>query len=172
MQLTKTEGGYPRFVTPDGKWVYFKSGLHLTFWKVATNGGEEVQVENYLSGLAFSPDGNSIAYFFRDKQDNQMRIGVRNLEDQKLVKVLRYVDNKSRPSFLVWSSDSRTLKFITYGDSKYSLWQQSLDEDQPRFIADLGSDEIGGFAVSPDGKSFAFIRGNWIHDAVLIDGLK
>jgi hypothetical protein len=38
--------------------------------------------------------------------------------------------------------------------------------------ADLGSDEIEDLAVSPDGRTFAFIRGKWIHDAILIEGLK
>ncbi len=49
---------------------------------------------------------------------------------------------------------------------------QSLDEDKPRFIADLGDKEISDFALAPDGKAFAFTRGEWLHDAVLIDGLK
>jgi hypothetical protein len=36
----------------------------------------------------------------------------------------------------------------------------------------LGDEEIANFAVAPDGMSFAFIRGRWIHDAVLNEGLK
>ena len=44
IQLTRTEGGYPRFATRDGKWIYFESGLHQTLWRVSTDGGEEIQV--------------------------------------------------------------------------------------------------------------------------------
>src|SRR5439155_25196441 len=46
IQITKREGGYPAFVTPDRKWVYFESGLHQTLWRVSTEGGDETEVSN------------------------------------------------------------------------------------------------------------------------------
>jgi hypothetical protein len=46
-----------------------------------------------------------------------------------------------------------------------------LDDENPHLIGDLGNEEIAHFAVAPDG-TIAFIRGRWIHDAVLIEGLK
>jgi len=36
----------------------------------------------------------------------------------------------------------------------------------------VGNEEISDFALSPDDNTFAFIRGKWIHDPVLIEGLK
>jgi Tol biopolymer transport system component/DNA-binding winged helix-turn-helix (wHTH) protein len=173
-QLTKTEGGYPQFVTPDGKWIYYESGLHQTIWKVSADGDEEIQIsERNVYNPTFSHDGNFAAYSFRDKQnDNQIKIGVMNLDSKEQVKVFDYGDGKSHPVDIAWSSDNRTLNFITDTDSKNSLWAQSLDEDKPRFIADLGDKEIPDFALAPDGSAFAFTRGEWLHDAVLIDGLK
>ena len=35
----------------------------------------------------------------------------------------------------------------------------------------MGNEEISDFALSPDENTFAFIRGNWIHDSVLIEVL-
>jgi hypothetical protein len=64
------------------------------------------------------------------------------------------------------------LNYITANGSKSSLWRQSLDNEKPYLIADLGNEEIEDFAVSAGGSDFAFIRGKWIHDAVLIEGLK
>ena len=54
------------------------------------------------------------------------------------------------------------------------LWIQSLEEDAPRQIAALGDEETSGFAlaVSPDGKTFAVVQGEWLHDAVLLKGLQ
>ena len=55
------------------------------------------------------------------------------------------------------------------------IWFQPLDSDTPREVADLSSDEIAElatFSLSHDGKSFALIKGNWKHDAVLLKGLK
>lgn len=170
-QLTKKEGGYPRFVSPDGRWVYYESGLHETLWKLAVDSGEEIQVaERKVYAAAFSPDGNFAAYFVRGK-DSRINIAVMNVENQKILKTFALADKKSLPDKIAWSNDNKTINYVTGGDSKNSLWQQSLDTDQPRFIADLGDKEIEDFALAPDG-SFAFIRGERLHDAVLIDGLK
>lgn len=174
LQLTEKEGGYPFCVSPDEKWVYYKSGLRQTLWKVSTEGGAETQVfseRKILQMPASSPNGNLVAYFFRDDmRDNQLKIGVMTLEDKKTVKTLAI--EKADPVRIAWLNNSRTLIYITQIESKNLVWQQSLDEGQPHLIADLGGEEIGDFAVSPDGSTFGFIRGRWTHDAVLIMGLK
>jgi hypothetical protein len=64
------------------------------------------------------------------------------------------------------------LNYIVKNESKYTLWKQSLDEEAVHFVADLGDEEISDFAVAPDETDFAIVRGKWIHDAVLIDGLR
>ena len=73
---------------------------------------------------------------------------------------------------MAWASDNKGLNYITIHGSKNSLWRQSLDGSSPRLVADLGDEEIGGFELSPDKSYFGFVRGKWIHDAVLIEGLK
>ena len=167
-QLTRTEGGYPRFVTPDGRWVYYESGLRQTLWKVAADGGEEVQVsEQKIYSPAFTPDGSLLAYVVRDQGT---KIAVISVADNKPFKVYTPADERSLP-VLAWSGDNRTLNYITRGDSKNSLWQQTLDEDRPRFVADLGAKPIRNFAIAPDGDGFAYVRGEWLHNAVLISGL-
>ncbi len=174
IQLTKTEGGYPRFATMDGKWIYFESGVHQTLWRVATEGGEEIQVsEGKVSWPAFSFDGNFVAYFFHPKEsDNRIKIAVMSVETRKILKTFSLADDRSSPIIIAWESDNKSFNYITANSSKNSLWRQSLDNYKPRLIADLGNEEIEDFAASPDGKYFAFIRGKWIHDAVLIEGLK
>jgi hypothetical protein len=54
---------------------------------------------------------------------------------------------------------------------KAFLWRQPLDQDKAQLTAEFGDEEIEELALSPDGGSLAFIRGKWIHDAVLIVGL-
>jgi Tol biopolymer transport system component len=175
IQLTKQEGGYPRFVTPDGKWVYFLSGLHQTLWRVPADGGEESQVS--FPSSAFSPDGNLVAYFFRDKEgDHQVKLALMSVEDRRIVKTFHLADDKSRPLGVDWASgwagDNKSFCYLTTNGSRNYLWRQSLDKENPHLVGDLGTEEIAHFAVAPDGASFAFIRGRWIHDAVLIEGLK
>jgi hypothetical protein len=60
----------------------------------------------------------------------------------------------------------------SYG-SQNSLWRQSLDNDSyPHLVGNLGSEKIAAFTLSADEKTFVFIRGRWLHEAVLIAGLK
>src|SRR2546428_4024066 len=99
VQLTKREGGYPAFVTPDGKWVYFESGLHQTLWRASTDSGEEIRVsEERISEPAFSLDGNLLAYFFRATgNDHLNQIAIMSVDSGKIAKTLNLGDGKSTP---------------------------------------------------------------------------
>lgn len=170
IQITKTEGGYPRLVTADGKWILYHSGKTERLWKVSTETGEEIQLsEKFLMKAKVSPDGQLVAYFFRDKL---FKIGIIQISDEKIIKTMDYGDGKSRILVLAWQPDSRTLNFVLDNDDKATLWQQAINEDSPHRVADLGGEDIESFSVAPDGRSFAFTRGSWLHDAVLISGLK
>jgi Tol biopolymer transport system component/DNA-binding winged helix-turn-helix (wHTH) protein len=171
IQITKREGGYVKFVTPDGKSLYFESGLHQTLWRVPADGGEETEIS--IPGRAFSADGKLVAYFFRDKESNDhLKLAVMAVKDRRVVKILRLADDKSRPSEIAWTDDNKSFYYLTTDGSHNSLWRQSLDDENPHLVGDLGDEEIAHFAVAPDGTSFAFIRGRWIHDAVLMEGFK
>src|SRR5712691_13426188 len=115
IQLTKTEGGYPRFVSLDGKWLYFESGLHQTLWRVSTDGGEELQVsEGSVSSPAFSPNGEFLAYFVRIKgNDNRSQIAVMSVENRKILKTFNLAEERSTPVKIAWASDNKSLNYIT-----------------------------------------------------------
>lgn len=169
-QITKKEGGYPCFVSPDGRWIYYESGLRQTLWRAATDGSEEIQIsDRKLYAPAVSPDGNLAAYFFLDKE---WKIGVMNIADGNQIKVLNYADGESPAVALEWANDNQTLYFIAKPENRNLLWRQRLDEARAQFVADLGDEQIADFALAPDGKGFAYARGAWRHDAVLISGLK
>jgi len=170
IQITSLEGGYPQLVTGDGKWVFYRSGKNERLYKVSTETGEEFKLyEKFLMKPKVSPDGQMVAYFFRDKL---FKIGVMRIADQKVIKTMDYGDDKSLIFVLSWQADSRTINFVLDKDEKTTLWQQRLDEDSPHFVADLGVEDIESFSIAPDRKSFAFTRGSWVHDAVLVTGLK
>ncbi len=172
-QLTRNEGGYPRFASPDGKWVYYRSDRSGSFWKVSPDGSEEIRVAGINEYAdAFSPNGELLAYFFSDAEDNgHLKIGIRRLSDQALVWKTRKLENVGRPVDIAWSPDNRTINFVIEKDGRYTLWSQSIEADEPVLTADLGNDGISFLRISPDGRSYASIRGDWMHDAVLITSL-
>ena len=169
VQISKVEGGYPRFVTADGKWVYFESGLHQSLWRVSTDGREETQAAaGRLFYPALSLDGKLCAYFFRAEEGDD-RIAVLLLEKQKVLNTFSL--NSDQAVKIAWAPDNRTLYYITTRGTKYFLWRRSFENPKPELISEVVGDEIEDFAISPDGSSFGFIRGRWLHDAVLIEGL-
>jgi Tol biopolymer transport system component len=176
-QITKKEGGFPLFASPDGRWLYYLSGLQRTLWRVSTDGGEEQLVFNKRNDLfyAFSPDGSQIAFWEKQGEENVLKIV--SLADQRTIKTFKLADPKARLAEFKWSPDGKFLAYIlAVGESENNiLWFQPFDAETPRRIADLGDErvfETSGFAFAPDGKSFAVVQGGWRHDAVLLKGLK
>jgi Tol biopolymer transport system component/DNA-binding winged helix-turn-helix (wHTH) protein len=175
-QITQREGGFPFYVSPDGGWIYYRSALQKTLWRAPTSSGAEAQEELVLdrrhSYYVFSPDGLQVAFF--ERQDEQRIIMIVSLVGEQTIKTFRLPEGTANVVSLAWSRDGENLAYII-ADSEYennALWQQPVDTETPKKIADLGDEEIESFALAPDGKSFAVIQGAWKHDAVLLKGLR
>jgi DNA-binding winged helix-turn-helix (wHTH) protein/Tol biopolymer transport system component len=175
VQITKTEGGYPLFVSTDGKWLYYHSGRQRTLWRVSTGGEEQLVLNKRKSRFAISPDGLQVA--FLEKQDEENILAVISLADERIIKTFKFADGRANLLDLKWSQDGENLAYIL-ADGEFknnTLWFQPLAKETPQRIADLGDElifEMSGFALSPDGKSFAVVQGGWKHDAVLLKGLR
>ncbi|MGB7068024.1 MAG: winged helix-turn-helix domain-containing protein [Pyrinomonadaceae bacterium] len=172
-QITRRDGGYPKRVTADGKWLYYESGLQQTLWRISTEGGDEEKVSELQTPYsAVSPDGDLVSYAtFAVGGERRASITVMSIEQESVVKTLtRHEDSSSVIS--AWDHGGKGLYYVASGASGNTLWYQPLDGVAPRLVGNLGADEIAGFALSPDGSNIAFIRGRWVLDAVLIEGLK
>ncbi len=167
-QITKRNGGVPEFVTADGRHVYYVSNSNGLLYKIPAEGGEEILVhDKKMQRPTISPDGSLIAYFFLDKE---FQIAIMQTDSKKIIKVIRY--GNSFAQRLAWSADGRSLSYILDSNGRNYLWRQSLDEEKPHLVADLGGEEIRHFAVSPFDDTFAYIRGKWNFDVVLLQGLR
>lgn len=171
IQVTSTEGGYPLSASSDGKWIYYQSSRSKTLWKAFADGTGEMPLSaKKLLHPTVSPDGNLVAFLSQD-ENKQSAIAVMTTEGEKIIKTLEFPDANLRPVRLIWSSDNQTLNYVARDESKDSLWSQSINEPRPRFVTDLGDKQIEQFDIAPGG-SFAYTRGEWLFDAILIDGLK
>ncbi|HSK72121.1 MAG TPA: DUF5050 domain-containing protein, partial [Pyrinomonadaceae bacterium] len=176
IQITRKTSGFPVSVSSDGKWLYYHAGLQKVLWRVPTEGGEEQLVWDRINGrYSVSPDGSQIA--LQEKQGNENILMIVSLPDGQPVKTFKLADQSPRLIDLDWSPDGRNLAYIL-ADIEYknnTLWLQPLDGKAPRKIANFGDEEISetsGLALAPDGKNAAFVQGGWLHDAVLLRGLK
>jgi len=174
VQITKNEGGLPVFASSDGRWVYFISGFHQTLCRVSSEGGDETQVSSgQVTAPAFSRDGKYFAYFGRNQNDRRMLIAVESIETRARVKTFVLADDTFAQGRIAWLSDNKSFYYITANGSVSELWRQSLDNNgPPKLLADLGNEEVSNFVLAPDDNTVALIRGKWLYEAVLIEGLK
>ena len=172
-QITKNKGGFPLWAAPDGKWIYYRSTIDSTLWRTTSDGSiEELVLDQRKQNFAFSPDGLLLAYF--EKKGRKRFINIISLTDKQNVKTIQLAEPTFKPVALKWSPDGNFLAYILADKSSthHILWFQTLNQNLPQRIIDLGDDEISHFAFAPDGKTFAVVKGVWKHDAVLLTGLR
>jgi Tol biopolymer transport system component len=170
-QLTSNAGGYPFFVSPDGKWVYYHNAVDRTLWRVSTNGEVEELVLNKRALFAISPDVSTIAY--STQSGKEKLITIESLVNGKVTKTFTVEHQEFLSNDIVWMPDGNAFVYLSpAGGRNTSLMLQRTDDRAPTKIADLGDQRVNSVAVAPDGKSFAIVHGGWNHDAVLLRGLR
>jgi Tol biopolymer transport system component/DNA-binding winged helix-turn-helix (wHTH) protein len=170
-QLTFKSGGQPIFVSGDGKWVYYRHGVEKTLWRVPAAGGEEELVLNKRAmSFAVSPDGGQAAY--SEITQGERLIGIVSLSDGKILRTFNVSNQETSPMEIVWMPDGKSVVYVLLAGDSNVLMLQPVDGAPGTKLADLGAEQINGFAVAPDGKSFAIVQGGWRHDAYLIQGLR
>ncbi len=171
-QITKKTGSFPISISSDQNHLFFESRITGTLWKVATD-GKSVEKEFWdkkLFNSRFSKDGSKIAYLHRDKsKNNQTFIGISDVKNKTLIQKLSLSEKGLKPIKVDWFNDNQTLIFIAKDESSYKLWKQKVGANSPTFMADLGKELIRDFSISPNGKNFILIRGEWLQDVVLIE---
>jgi Tol biopolymer transport system component/DNA-binding winged helix-turn-helix (wHTH) protein len=173
IQITKSQGGFPLHVTPDGILFYW-SALDRNIWRVTVDGGDEaVFFEKRILPPAFSPDGKFLAYFDRAEQSGQRsKIVVIRVDSKEQIFSFDLFGESAVPGQIAWSADGSSIFYATSVVSEKSIWRQPLDRKPPQKIADLGARKMMHFALSPNGEKFASISGDWKRFVTLLKGLK
>jgi DNA-binding winged helix-turn-helix (wHTH) protein/Tol biopolymer transport system component len=166
--LTTGGSNYAPHVTPDGQHVVYLSGREGKLWlsRISIEGGESIPLtdQTILAAPRVSPDGKSVAYIHKESgKPNQL--GIISIEGGKLLKLFEVPRTLNYSQSLRWTPDGKT---ICYRDWSNGIWTQDLEGGSPKKLEGVPEEKIYNFEWSPDGKSFAFVRGRAITDAVLI----
>lgn len=175
IQITKKVGGSPKFISSEQNLIFYESNLYGTIWKVSTNGKyEEKEVWNKkLFYSAITNDGTKIAYLHYDElKERILDIEIAGWSNKSLIRKISLAEKGLSPSKIAWLNDNETLLYITRNESGYKLWKQKIDSDLPKFIANFGKELIRDFAISPDGKNYILVSGEWLEDVILIEGFE
>lgn len=159
--LTADGEDYKPSFTPDGKWIIFMSWRSgpLLLYRVPAMGGELVKISDQsFSSPAISPDGKSLAGFYTDSTDSEVKIGILEIESGRVIKTL------SRPATLetdklVWTKDGKHLIGVETKSNISNLVSLPIDGGAPDQLTQFSSEAIRSFALSPDGKRFVLSRG-------------
>jgi Tol biopolymer transport system component/DNA-binding winged helix-turn-helix (wHTH) protein len=171
IQLTHGDGEhYPTF-TSDGRYVLYNSIGDGSVWKVPVEGGEPVKVLGERAmRVSVSPDGKSYAYFGR--KDGVRKLLVRSMENGSLLHAFDATVWIASPPRVLWDKSGRSIIYQSGGSSDVgNLMQQPLDGSPPKQLTDFTSLQIFDYCVSPSGD-FAFVRGVWKFDVVLLSSTK
>src|SRR5262249_55571297 len=153
------EGGFPQMVSPDGRWVYYRSALKGTLRRVSiVDGNEEVVYDPAGADFSVSPDTTRIAVI--DNKNGAYIFRVLSLSDLKEQAVFKPADPAFNPVQMLWTRDGKNLAYVLSQDfsDNRSIWFQPLDGSKPRLIADqqmTGMAELSAFTLSYDSSRFA-----------------
>jgi Tol biopolymer transport system component len=176
-QITTQEGGFPLGLSPDGQWLYYRSGLNGTLRRVSTGDGKEELVYNPPPRVDFALSPDTARLALTRRENNEYSFSIFSLADNRIEKTLVPPAPATRPAYIVWSHDGSELVYILEDENSEdrTLWFQGMNDTKPRKIADLGDTdifELSGFALSYDARNFVVSQGTWNHNAVLIKGLR
>jgi serine/threonine protein kinase len=173
-----TNGAYEDVpsVTPDGKWVIYRTGNSIK--KVSIDGGDAIKLFD-RSALCpvLSPDGRLLAFFTNDQPESQTwHLEVYDLSYQAVVR--RFELPESTTPFngvrltpdnrLRWTTDGSGLAYVSRADGASNVWMQPLDGSAPHQLTYFKDANMLSFAWSPDGKQLACVRMTKAYVPVLV----
>jgi Tol biopolymer transport system component len=163
-----TNGAYEDVpsVTPDGRWVIYRTGNSIK--KVSIEGGNTVKLFD-KSALCpvLSPDGRLLAFFTNDQPESQTW-HIEVYDPSSLAFVKRFELPESTTPFnglrltpdnrLRWATDGSSLAYVSRADGAANVWIQPFEGGAPHQLTYFKDANILSFAWSNDGKQLACVR--------------
>jgi DNA-binding winged helix-turn-helix (wHTH) protein/Tol biopolymer transport system component len=160
--LTGDEVSVEPYISPDGKWVVYRSGAFL--WRISAEGGAPVQLTERAAGWPqISPDSKLVAC--EADVDGKTRLGIFSLETGQLIKDFERPRLANLRLGVHWTPDGAS---VAYRDWANGIWKQDLIGGPPQRLEGLPEEKFFGFGWSRDGKKFAFSRGGTSRDVILL----
>jgi len=164
--------GSPYF-SADGQWIYY------VFWqsgkgsirKIPSSGGQSIAVsqtdKNVYEPIP-SPDGKFLAHaVYNDEIKPPQQVAVMSLENPTAPE--RFFNFPAVRLRVRWLSDSNSVVSAEDPTDGGNLWQTNLETGERKQITNFTTESVYRFDVSPDNRFYVFSRGEYFHDAVLIE---
>jgi serine/threonine protein kinase/Tol biopolymer transport system component len=166
------------YLTPDGKWVIYRSRDLDTpkVWKVPTSSGESVElIDKSQYPPAVSPDGQLIASFYTHGDLRGLAvIPTMGGEPLKTFDVLPSPTDPDNPFSQVirWTADGGAVSYMDHQRGVSNIWQQPLAGGAPQQVTNFAANRIFFFDWSADGRQLALSRGEFVQDMMLVSNFR
>lgn len=174
VQLTHGDGENQPNCSPDGQWVVFASGGPESvpeprrLWKVSINGGDSIQLTQHSSNWgAVSPDGKTIACWYKSSDVSEWKIALLPIEGGEPVKLF----DVTPTSPLHWSPDGKSITYVKTQNAVSNIWSQPINGGVPQQLTKFTAEQITNFDWSKDNKLICS-RGFTARDAILISNFR
>ena len=161
-------------LSPDGDWLVYevvRNGVY-TLWRSPIEGGTAEQLTDYESFKpAVSPDGSRLAFYTKDEESGQFKIGITPIEGGT-PEILLQAEPPYSGSIIEWAEDGQALLINTVQSDRANLWRLPLDGGELRPLTQFNEDRLFWFEAAPGGETLVIARGSLHRDAVLIENFR
>ena len=168
-QLTFDKQSYQPYISPDSRFVYYKSmadGVGNLI-RVSIDGGDSVSLtDKETSWCSISPDGKFIAALYKT---DKSRLAILDIKGGIPLKQFALPASGTVYGGTRWTPDGNA---IIYRDYDFGYWQQGFIGGDPTKMENLPKEKLFNFAWSNDGRQFAYVRGQEMSDVVLFSAVK
>ncbi|MFN2502336.1 MAG: winged helix-turn-helix domain-containing protein [Pyrinomonadaceae bacterium] len=171
LQLTHGSEETQPDTTPDGRWIFYTSGLteepaeKKRVWKVSIDGGEPtpfIDMPSYLPDV--SPDGKFVLCWYKPDERTPWQVAIFSIEGGQPLKLFSVQSGTP----VRWTPDGKGFSYIkTTADDVSNIWTQSVEGGQPKQITQFTSETIFNFDWSEDNR-LVCSRYSKKHEAILI----
>lgn len=163
-QLTSGGVGWAPNISADGRWIVY-TGLEKVLWRLPAGGGESIRLtSNAASWPRIAPDSRSVACAY--SIDGQEKLAVISIDGGQPLKIFSVPKSANFRYGIRWMPDAQAL---TYRDWFNGIWKQPLTGGEPTRLEGLPEEKLFAYGWSPDGKQFAFVRGDEVLDLILLN---
>lgn len=171
-RLTEGTQDFPHAISPDGKWVVYKSvqADGPVLMKVPAEGGKPIRLTPFAcDSPAISPEGMWVACIADSGKSQSPELGIVPFAGGPAAKSIPLPSTAKTDVRPVWTPDSRAVSFVNRANGAANIWNQPVNGGAAYPVTRFQSQDIFGFDWSRDLR-LVVSQGEVTADAILIRG--
>jgi Tol biopolymer transport system component/DNA-binding winged helix-turn-helix (wHTH) protein len=171
-KITAEQDVFALDLSPDGKEIFYTARAENIYiqklWKSSADGTNARQLtESAVFSPRLAPDGKTIACYFSDAENRNMKLTLLSAETGAVV---RQIETPAGEGFALfdWKPDGQSLYLTTRQNATTTLWLQPIDGKAATKLKDWQNEGFFRLNVSRDGKNLFYEKGIATNSVLLL----